>query len=55
MGSFDSAQIVDLEGIYILDILGHSLDLSNIGLYRDDRLISIPNSNGLLKSKYKRR
>ena len=35
-----------LVGIYILDMLRRFLDLNNIGIYRDDRLISIPNSNG---------
>ena len=48
MGSFDAAQIADLVGIYILDTLGRVLDLKNIRIYRDDGLISIPNSNGPL-------
>ena len=48
---FDSAQIADLVGIYILDTLGRFLNLDNIGIYRDDRLISIPNRNGPLTSK----
>ena len=42
MGSFDSAQIANIEGIYILDTLGRFLDLNNIGLYRSN------NTNGPL-------
>ena len=53
MGSFDSVQIADLVGIYILDTLGRFLDLNNIRIYRDDGLISIPNSNGPQHWKYK--
>ena len=33
MRSFDSAQIADLVGIYILDTLGRFLNLSNVGIY----------------------
>ena len=51
---FDSAQIIDFVGIYILDTLGRFLDSSNITLYRDDGFISIPNSNGPLTSKMKK-
>ena len=48
MGSFDSA---DLVGIYTLDTLDKFLDLKNVGIYRDDGLIFIPNCNGRLTSK----
>ena len=51
IGSFDSAQIADLVGIYILDTLGRFLNLNNITMNSDDRLIPIPNSNGPLTSK----
>ena len=34
------------EYIYIFDTLGRILSLKNIGLYKDDGLIFIPNSNG---------
>ncbi len=44
LGSFDSSQIADLDGIYILDTLGRIIDLNNTG--RDVGLISIPLSNG---------
>ena len=55
MESFDSAQIPDLVGIYILDTLGRFLNLSNMRIYRNDWLISIPNSNGPLKSKIQKK
>ncbi len=44
-----------LVGIYILDILGRFLNLKNIGIYRDDGLISIPNSNGALTPKIQKK
>ena len=51
MGSFDSIQIADLVGIYMLDTLERFLNLDNINIYRDDELVSILNSNALLTSK----
>ena len=51
MVSFDSTPIADLVGIYILDTLLRFTSLINIGIYRDDGLISILNRNGTLKSK----
>ena len=45
MGSFNSVQIVDLVGIYILDTLGRIMNLNDISMYRDDGLISNPKSN----------
>ena len=55
MGSFDSSQIADFRGIYILDTLGRFLNLNNVGIYRDDGLISTPNSTGSLTSKIQKR
>ena len=51
LGSFDSAQIIVLVGIYILNTLGRIVDSNNIGLYRNNGLISISNSNLPLISK----
>ena len=48
MGSFSSPLIADLVGIHILDSLGSIIYLKNIVLYRDDGLISIPNSLGFI-------
>ena len=55
MGSFDSAQIADLVGIYILDTLGRFLNLKNVRIYRDGGLISVPNSNRPLTSKIQKK
>ena len=46
MGAYDSAQVADLAGIYILDTLGRIVNLEQVGLYRDDGIIYIPDSNG---------
>ena len=46
MGAYNSTQIADLIGIYILDTLGRIIDPKQVGLCRDDGLIFIPDSNG---------
>ena len=46
MRADDLPQIVDLVGIYILDRLGRIVDLEQVGFYRDDGIIFIPDSNG---------
>ena len=46
MGDYDSAQVADLLGIYILDVLGRIVDLEQVGLYRDAGMFFIPDSNG---------
>ena len=51
MGSFEPAQIAKLVEIYILDMIGRFLNLNNVGIYGDDDLISILDSNGPLTSK----
>ena len=51
MGAYDSAQVADLIEIYILDTLGRIVNLEQVGLFRDDRLNFIPNSNGPKTSK----
>ena len=46
MGSFDSAQVSDLIGLYILNTLSRFIDKKDIGLYRDDGLMIVRESNG---------
>ena len=46
MGAFDSAQISDLVGIYILNFLTRSIKSETVGLYRDDGLLILKKSNG---------
>ena len=55
IGSFDSAQNADFIGIYILHRLGRFLNLNSIDIYKDDGLISFPNSNGPLTSKIEKK
>ena len=47
MGSYNSAQVAVLIGIYILDMSGLIINLEQLGLHLDDRLIFIPDSKGL--------
>ena len=55
MGGYDSSQIADLVGLYILDILTRIISPQEVGLYRDDGLLYIPNSNGPLSSSIQKR
>ena len=45
-GGYDSSQIADLVGLYILDILSRIVSPEQMGLYYFDGLIYISNSNG---------
>ena len=45
-GGYDSSQIEDLVGLYILHILNRIINSDQVGPYRDDGIIYIPNSNG---------
>ena len=51
MGAYDSALVVDLIGIYLLDTLGPIVKLEQVELYRVDGIIFIPDSNGSKTSK----
>ena len=55
MGGYDSSQIADLVGLYILDMLTRIISYQQAGLYRNDGLIYIPNSNGPLSSSIQKR
>ena len=46
MGGYDSAQIANLGGLYILNILCRIVDPIQIGLYYIDGTLYIPNSDG---------
>ena len=46
MDSFDGAEIWELVGLYIQSNLQNILPKTNVGLYRDDRLIILRNLNG---------
>ena len=46
MGGYDLAQVADLIEIYILDMLNRIVNLEQMGLYQDDGVIFILDSNG---------
>ena len=55
MGGYDSSQIADLVGLYILNMLTRIISPQQLGLYHDDGLLYIPNSNGPLSSSKQKR
>ena len=46
MGGYDSAQVADLVGLYISNTLSRIEDPIQIGIYQDDDILYIPNSDG---------
>ena len=46
MAGYGSAQIADLVGLYISNILSGIVDPIQIGLYHNDGILYIPNSDG---------
>ena len=46
VGGYDSAQIADLVGLYILDTLSRIVDPIQLDLYHDDGILYLPNSDG---------
>ena len=51
IGAYDSAQLANLIGIYILDTLGRIVNLEQMGLQWNDGIIFISSSNGPKTSK----
>ena len=47
MGSYNGAEIYELIGLYILQVLGERYEIDKIGFYRDDGLACFENTNGL--------
>ena len=54
MGSYDRAEVCELVGIYVLNILANKYDKKNIGLYRDDGLAAFKNTSGSKADKIKK-
>ena len=46
MGSYDGAEICELVGTHLLSLLTNTIDKKYCGLYRDDGLIILRNTNG---------
>ena len=42
MGCYDGAEVCEIVGSYILNLLGNTLDKDLVGLYRDDGLANQP-------------
>ena len=54
MGVHDSAEVCELIGILLLNLLGRQYDTKNIGLYRDDGLLIFKNCIGPQMEKIKK-
>ena len=53
MGAYDGAEVCELIGIFLLNLLGRQYDTKNIGLYRDDGLSLFKNCSGPQMEKIK--
>ena len=54
MGSYDSAELCELVGLYLLVLLTKKLGKQNVGLYRDDGLSCFENISGPDSEKIKK-
>ena len=54
MGCFDGAEVCELVGLYILNLLGSKFGKDNIGLYRDDGLACFHGINGSTSDKIRK-
>ena len=54
MGSFNSAELCELVGLYILQILGEKYGKHSRGLYRDDGLACFEYTGGLQADRIRR-
>ena len=54
MGPYDVAEVCELIGIFLLNLLGRQYDTKNIGLYRDDGLSIFRNCSGPQMEKIKK-
>ena len=55
MGSYDGAEVCELVGLYILDILTKEFGHDKIGLYKDDGLGCFQNPSGHESEKLKKK
>ena len=55
MGSYDGAEVCELLGVYILDILKKELGHDKIGLFRDDILGCFQSLSGPVSQKVKKK
>ena len=55
MGSYDGAEVCELVGLYLLNLLTNEFGKNNIGLYRDDDLSCFQNISGPDSEKTKKK
>ena len=55
MGSYDGAELYELLGLYLLELLPKEFGKQNIGLYRDDGLSCFENISGLDSEKLEKK
>ena len=55
MGSYDGAEVCELVGLYLLNLLTNEFGKNNIGLYRDDGLSCFQNISGPDSEKIKKK
>ena len=55
MGSYDGAEVCELVGLYLLNLLTNEFGKHNIGLYRDDGLSCFQNISGPDSEKIKKK
>ena len=54
MGAYDSAEVCDLIGLYLLDSIGRRFPLLDFGLYRDDGLAASKDMDGHTLDKFRK-
>ena len=54
MGAYDTAEVCELIGMFLLNLLGRQYDTKNIGLYRYDGLSTFKNCSGPQMEKIKK-
>ena len=54
MDAYDGAEVCELVGRYILNVLSKKYNKNNFGLYRDDGLAVLKNKSGLQSEQVKK-
>ena len=55
MGSYDGAEICNLVGLYMLNVLTNEFGKERVGLYRDDGLVLIKGKSGRIADKVRKK
>jgi hypothetical protein len=55
VGSYDGAEICDLVGLYMLNVLINEFGKERVGLYRDDALVLIKGKSGRIADKVRKK